>query len=292
MLNQAVVNTSAILQKIIAAKPLWCHDIEYSDSNRVSRFRIERYICNIKAKCLPPINCPILIIHFGGKKVTSLDTTENLTSFPSAATLIPTGIETNWQIEGALDFALVYLTDDVLQLLQNSLAGVTEPLSLNSSLYGALVKELLTKLSEDIATDMEHIAALSRALISLLRVELTASTQSMSFNSARGQFNYVQQAIKFIQANLDKQLKSADVAAHVGLHQSHFRQIFRDVTQTTLHSYVLQLRLEHARDLLLNTAVSIVEIAENSGFSSQSHMTSSFRRYYDMSPASIRKRKP
>ena len=73
-----------------------------------------------------------------------------------------------------------------------------------------------------------------------------------------------------------------------GLRQSYFRQIFQQTTGFTLHRYVMQLRLERARDLLSNSELSLAAIAAEAGFSNQSHMTSCFRSYYDITPALLR----
>jgi AraC family transcriptional regulator len=77
-------------------------------------------------------------------------------------------------------------------------------------------------------------------------------------------------------------------AAQTGLQQSYFRQIFQQTTGLTLHSYIMQLRLERARDLLGNSELPLAAIAEEVGFSNQSHMTSCFRRHYDITPALLR----
>ena len=47
------------------------------------------------------------------------------------------------------------------------------------------------------------------------------------------------------------------MAAQTGLQQSYFRQIFQQTTGLTLHSYIMQLRLERARDLLGNSELPL-----------------------------------
>jgi AraC family transcriptional regulator len=51
-------------------------------------------------------------------------------------------------------------------------------------------------------------------------------------------------------------------------------------------------RLEAARDLLINTDLPLLQLADETGFSSQSHFTESFKKVYDVTPLQYRKAVP
>jgi AraC family transcriptional regulator len=55
------------------------------------------------------------------------------------------------------------------------------------------------------------------------------------------------------------------------------------------HQYLVDLRLAQAERLLVESELSIAEVAFGCGFSSQSHLTTVMRRHKNMTPAQIRR---
>jgi AraC-like DNA-binding protein len=68
----------------------------------------------------------------------------------------------------------------------------------------------------------------------------------------------------------------------------HFAREFKRLTGFAPHQYVLGRRVERARALLARGERSITEVALTVGFSSQSHLTTAFRRVYGTTPAAYR----
>ena len=54
------------------------------------------------------------------------------------------------------------------------------------------------------------------------------------------------------------------------------------------HQYVVHHRLDRARYLLVETAVTLAEVAQQSGFCDQSHFTAHFRRQFGITPRRFR----
>jgi AraC family transcriptional regulator len=90
---------------------------------------------------------------------------------------------------------------------------------------------------------------------------------------------------EYIHAHLDRKLSLADLATCLHLSVPHFERMFRATTNRPPYRYVLELRLERARLLLANGRLSLAEVAQRCGFSSQSHFTAHFTRYVGLSPA-------
>lgn len=99
----------------------------------------------------------------------------------------------------------------------------------------------------------------------------------------------VRQAIGYIQDRLDQSLTLENIAAAVNRSPSHFARQFRTCMGVPPYQYVLNLRLNRARELLQNTRLSIAEIAFETGFSHQEHLTRLFRREFGTTPAAYRK---
>lgn len=69
---------------------------------------------------------------------------------------------------------------------------------------------------------------------------------------------------------------------------SHFGAIFKLATGETPYAFILRRRAEFARDLIVGTTDSLAQIAHDFGFSSQAHMTTVFRRFFQITPAAAR----
>lgn len=87
---------------------------------------------------------------------------------------------------------------------------------------------------------------------------------------------------------LDQRVSVGDLAALVGLSESWFARAFKQTTGVPPHRWQLRLRVDRARDLLANGA-PLAEIAAQTGFADQAHLTRSFRSLTGTTPAAWRK---
>jgi AraC family transcriptional regulator len=79
------------------------------------------------------------------------------------------------------------------------------------------------------------------------------------------------------------------VAQQVGMSYFHFSRAFKQSTGVTPTNYIAERRIERAKKLMRETDSPISEIALRSGFSSQSHFTTCFRRVAGVTPRTFRK---
>jgi AraC-like DNA-binding protein/predicted transcriptional regulator YdeE len=98
----------------------------------------------------------------------------------------------------------------------------------------------------------------------------------------------VQRGIDFIEAHLEDEFETAEVARHVRASRWHFQRMFKALTQDTLKSYIRSRRLANALVTLHERRAPILEIALASGFESQAAFTRAFKHAFGMTPARYR----
>jgi transcriptional regulator GlxA family with amidase domain len=92
-----------------------------------------------------------------------------------------------------------------------------------------------------------------------------------------------------INVSLGERLTVEDLAATVGMSPQSFTVFFKRSFKTTPAQYVLGERVKWARNLLAHTDTPISAIAAETGFSSQSHLTATLKRWNDQTPHELRK---
>lgn len=93
---------------------------------------------------------------------------------------------------------------------------------------------------------------------------------------------------QFLSKNFSRKLSLAEMAAVCDLSPYHFVRAFSKTFGVSPHQYVLNLRLDFAEKLLADRRMSITDIADLSGFSSQSHFTTTMKRYRNVTPLQVR----
>ena len=99
----------------------------------------------------------------------------------------------------------------------------------------------------------------------------------------------IKSACEFIHAHYRDDLTLTQMAEYTNLSISHFSSLFKRYTGETLITYINQVRVEKAKELLRNTNDKIYTIAEEVGFSSQSYFIRVFKNITGMSPNEYRK---
>ena len=89
---------------------------------------------------------------------------------------------------------------------------------------------------------------------------------------------------EFIDANLEEDLSLTELAEVADLSQFHFARAFRKSTGQTPQQYLMQQRIERAKQLLSKDDLPIVEISLRTGFKNQSHFTTLFRKFTKYTP--------
>jgi AraC family transcriptional regulator len=99
----------------------------------------------------------------------------------------------------------------------------------------------------------------------------------------------VQRLEEWIDVHLAEDISLAQLAQIAGFSPAHFIRLFKNSLGCAPYRHVLNIRLDRARHLLLASDLPIAAIAVETGFASQSHLTTAFVREYKTPPGQLRR---
>jgi transcriptional regulator GlxA family with amidase domain len=91
-----------------------------------------------------------------------------------------------------------------------------------------------------------------------------------------------------VETHLSESVELAELAAIAGMSVFHFARQFKQSAGITPHHYLVEKRVERAREMLARTDLSLSEIAIVTGFSDQSHFARHFRQMLGLTPGQFR----
>ncbi len=124
-------------------------------------------------------------------------------------------------------------------------------------------------------------------LLELLSILSRAACITHS-KAGKGHEELIMRAEREIYENLQSVSIDA-LAASCYLSKSRFSHIFKEVTGKSPLEYVMQMRLQRAKDMLLHTGLPIGRIAREAGYDDQNYFSRLFRRETGMTPSEFRK---
>ena len=95
----------------------------------------------------------------------------------------------------------------------------------------------------------------------------------------------IDRAIRFIENNYHKSLKIGEVANYIGISEKHFCRKFVRYLGISPQKYLINVRMEKARELLRTTDFQIKEVACSVGYSSQLTFSAMYKKHYGRSPS-------
>jgi len=90
--------------------------------------------------------------------------------------------------------------------------------------------------------------------------------------------------IEYMEANIAEPLQLIDIADYVGLSRRQIERLFQQHMGRSPARYYLEIRLDRARHLLIQTTMPVVDVAIACGFISASHFSKCYREMYGKSP--------
>jgi transcriptional regulator GlxA family with amidase domain len=92
------------------------------------------------------------------------------------------------------------------------------------------------------------------------------------------------QVIQMMEQNIEEPISPSILARDVGMSTRQLERLFRRYLSRSPKRYYMELRLQKARNLLMQTDMSVINVALACGFTSPSHFSKCYRSHYDTTP--------
>lgn len=116
-------------------------------------------------------------------------------------------------------------------------------------------------------------------------VRASSSAQKVSLQSRSGMRNaHLARAIGIMREHLDDPVSSSIIARRIGISSRQLERLFGKYLNTAPKKYYMEMRLEKARHLLLQTEMSVTDIALSCGFDNPGHFSRAYRTAFSVTP--------
>ena len=171
------------------------------------------------------------------------------------------------------EFEAVKLTKSVFVMDGNrmSTAGGTASIDL-------MLKIIAADHGEDVANTVAD-----QLIYSSIRTD--QDTQRLSIPTRIGvRHPKLSQVIQMMEGNIEDPISPAQLATDVGMSTRQLERLFRRYLSRSPKRYYMELRLQKARNLLMQTDMSVINVALACGFASPSHFSKCYRAHYQTTP--------
>lgn len=213
---------------------------------------------------------------------------------PGSLIIVPPGTRDRLRWLGSSERLILSIEDEALQRLASQL-GARHPLEIKGawSVFDPSTRLLVSEMGRE-AREGWPLGALYANLLALsLQTNLIKkhSNQQIALPPLKGGLGVpkLKRAMEYMSANLAGDIGLEQIADELGMSPSHFAHEFRNSTGTTPYQYLLQQRLERAKDLLKTSKLPIQNVSVLAGFNYPANFVRTFRQRVGQSPDTWRR---
>jgi transcriptional regulator GlxA family with amidase domain len=141
---------------------------------------------------------------------------------------------------------------------------------------------MLKIIADDHGEDLANAVA-DQLIYSTIRTD--QDTQRLSVPTRIGvRHPKLSTVIQMMEQNIEEPVSPADLAHDVAMSTRQLERLFRRYLNRSPKRYYMELRLQKARNLLMQTDMSVINVALACGFASPSHFSKCYRAHYDTTP--------
>jgi len=154
----------------------------------------------------------------------------------------------------------------------------------DDALYGLMKETVHMCMLDD--REGEQLGAFNASLL-LLRIAGMSGRQ-VGEEDVIG-LHYVRQALKYINEQYMDDLTVSQIAEHVHVHPSYLHRLFKTIKSVTINSYISEVRIQKAKQLLKETDFSVMDVSISVGINSQQYFANLFKKLTGMTPSQYKR---
>lgn len=259
--------------------PVWVHRTETSPGYNESA--LHRHVIGLH------LGAPVTITHWRDER-------KHTYRFRSGDIVFtPVGVPVHYAHSDPVDALYIELSPETVEKIAAESGLDPHHLSLvdnfgtRDAILAHLGRTLLSEMqSPGLGNQLMFDTLISQVVIHLLRhyrrtpmASVPVETENAEVLQAR-----LLPVIQYVQAHYSEDLSLKQLADILYLTPSHFSRLFKQAFNISPYQFVIQQRVNAARDLLNDPSVTIAEVAAEVGFSDHSHLTRHYKRLMGKNP--------
>ena len=184
-----------------------------------------------------------------------------------------------------LGYYSMLINKEWVQAIQQELFGSSQFLNIYPNILkvSALNREFINICQLILEDNLEDISKKIEKFIKNLY------SQDLLLSEAKSSNSLLLKAQEYILQNIQNDLSVEDVAKNIGYTSAHLNRLFKEEFGLTLHAFLIDKRIQKAKELIKSSNLDLTQIAYEAGFFDQSHFIRNFKKRYSLSPKAYKK---
>lgn len=183
---------------------------------------------------------------------------------------------------------IFFYSDGDLRIIKSRSIELVALLSRSAIEGGADIHQIFN-LNNNCISEIESFDTLEKLSVWLTSIISRFVSYVFDFNNVKHS-DVIYKITAYIKANYMKKISLADISRHVFLSKMYVSKIFKDEMKITLSEYINKTRIEKSKILLLESSLSIADVANLVGYEDQSYFTKNFKNLVGVSPGKYKEK--
>ncbi|MDR7869258.1 MAG: AraC family transcriptional regulator [Tissierellaceae bacterium] len=158
--------------------------------------------------------------------------------------------------------------------------------------YSHQILDLIGLWTNEIIAFGENCSLMIESIETLMVIQLLRDSLPNKLIDGRNKFSdndYISKAIEYMNEYYNSNITIAEICKSIYISPCHFQRIFKKYMDQTPYNYLMELRVNKAKERILEDSISMEEVARLCGFVSAAHFSSVFKRMEGVSPTEFKR---